>query len=238
MTDLKDRKVVIVGASSGIGQEIAKLCVDDGAEVYLLSRSEDKLLKVQKEIGRTSFVHPMDMLDEDSVTMTFKAIGNFDFMTITAVADETKLFSPIKSMTTEIAKRSMEKFWGTFNCCRAATNYISKDGAIVVTSSIAIFKPSKNASIMNAASAAVSAFAKSLALEIAPTRVSIVAPGVVGTGVWTDDEKENHKSWAAKTLPVQHLGTPQELAQMYYSVLTNPYMTGSIITVDGGLALL
>jgi NAD(P)-dependent dehydrogenase (short-subunit alcohol dehydrogenase family) len=238
MTDLKNKKVVIVGASSGIGQELAKLCIDRGAEVCLLSRSKDKLLKVQEDIGGTSFIYPMDMLDEDSVNRTFKAIGNFDFMTVTAVADETKLFSPIKTMTTEIAQRGMEKFWGTFNCCRAAANYISKDGAIVVTSSIAIFKPSKNASIMNAASAAVSVFAKSFALEIAPTRVSIVAPGVVGTGVWTDDEKENYKSWAANTLPVRHLGTPKELAQMYYSVLTNLYMTGSIITVDGGLALL
>lgn len=91
---------------------------------------------------------------------------------------------------------------------------------------------------MNAASAAVSVFAKALALEIAPTRVSIIAPGVVGTGVWTEDEKENYQNWASKTLPVQHLGTPKELAHIYYSVLTNPYMTGSIVTVDGGLALL
>lgn len=238
MTNLKDKKVVVVGASSGIGQEIARLCIDNGAEVHLLSRSKDKLLKVQTEISGKSFIHPMDMLDENSVNTTFKSIGHFDFMTVTAVADETKLFSPIKSMTTEIANRGMEKFWGTFNCCRAAANYISKDGAIVVTSSIAIFKPSKNASIMNAASSAVSVFAKSLALEIAPTRVSVVAPGVVGTGVWTDDEKENYRSWAVRTLPVQHLGTPEELAHIYYSVLTNPYMTGSIITVDGGLALL
>ncbi len=238
MTNLKSKKVVVVGASSGIGQEIAKLCIDNGAEVYLLSRSEDKLLNVQRVIGGASFVHPMNMLDEESVDKTFKAIGNFDYMTVTAVADETKLFSPIKSMTTETAQRGMEKFWGTFNCCRAAANYISTDGAIIVTSSIAIFKPSKNASIMNAASSAVSVFAKSLALEIAPTRVSIVAPGVVGTGVWTDDEKENYKTWATNTLPVQHLGTPKELAQIYYSVLTNTYMTGSIITVDGGLALL
>ena len=235
---MKNKKVVIVGASSGIGQEIAKLCIENGAEVYLLSRSEDKLLQVQKEIGGTSHVCPMDMLDENSVNKTFKTIGKFDYMTVTAVADETKLFSPIKSMPTEVAQRGMEKFWGTFNCCRAAANYISSDGAIVVTSSIAIFKPSKNASMMNAASSAVSVFAKSLALEIAPTRVSIIAPGVVGTGVWTADEKENYKTWASKTLPVQHLGTPSELAQVYYSVLINTYMTGSIITVDGGLALL
>jgi NAD(P)-dependent dehydrogenase (short-subunit alcohol dehydrogenase family) len=180
----------------------------------------------------------MDMLDESSVQQTFEAIGAFDCMTVTAVADETRLFSPVRTMTTETARRGMEKFWGTFNCCRAAANYVAKDGAIVVTSSIAIFKPSKNASVMNAASAAVSVFAKALALEIAPTRVNVIAPGVVGTGVWTEEEKENYETWAAKTLPVRHLGTADELAYAYYSVLTNPYMTGSLIPVDGGLSII
>jgi NAD(P)-dependent dehydrogenase (short-subunit alcohol dehydrogenase family) len=91
---------------------------------------------------------------------------------------------------------------------------------------------------MNAASAAVSVFAKALALEIAPTRVNVIAPGVVGTGVWTEEEKESYEDWAAKTLPVRHLGTAEELAYAYYSVLTNPYMTGSIIPVDGGLSMI
>ncbi len=238
MIPLKDKKVIIVGASSGIGEALARRCVDNGAKVYLLSRSAEKLLKVQQRIGGTSFVHPMDMLDESSVQQTFEAIGAFDCMTVTAVADETRLFSPVRTMTTETARRGMEKFWGTFNCCRAAANYVAKDGAIVVTSSIAIFKPSKNASVMNAASAAVSVFAKALALEIAPTRVNVIAPGVVGTGVWTEEEKENYETWAAKTLPVRHLGTADELAYAYYSVLTNPYMTGSLIPVDGGLSII
>ncbi|WP_238858014.1 SDR family oxidoreductase [Poritiphilus flavus] len=238
MIEIKDKKIVIVGASSGIGRELAKICAGKGAIIYLVSRTESKLLELQQELGEKSFVQPMDMLDETAVNETFRQIGEFDYMALTAVADETKLFSPIKSMPTEIAHRGMEKFWGTFNCCRAAANYISKEGAMVLTSSIAIYKPSKNASIMNAASAAVGVFAKALALEIAPTRVSVVAPGVVGTGVWTQEETENYKEWAKKTLPVEHLGTPQELAYAYYSILTNPYMTGSITNVDGGLTLI
>ena len=238
MIKLTDRKVVFIGASSGIGRELAKICIHEGATVYLVSRTKEQLLDLQKELAGKTFVHPMDMLDENSVNETFKEIGEFDFMTVTAVADETKLFSPIKSMSTETAQRGMEKFWGTFNCCRAAANYISKDGAIVLTSSVAIYKPSKNAAMMNAASAAVSVMAKAFALEIAPTRVSVIAPGVVGTGVWTAEEKENYQTWAEKTLPVKHLGTPQELAYAYYSILTNPYMTGGIVNVDGGLTLI
>ena len=237
MVNIQNKKMVIVGASSGIGRELAKICIEKGAVVYLVSRTEEKLLNLQKELDGESFVCPMDMLNEESVNETFAQIGAFDFMTVTAVADETKLFSPVKSMPTELAKRGMEKFWGTFNCSRAAANYISKDGAIVLTSSVAIYKPSKNASIMNAASAAVAVFAKAFAQEIAPVRVSVIAPGVVGTGVWTDDETKEYEAWAKKTLLVQHLGTAKELAYAYYSILTNPYMTGGVTNVDGGLTL-
>ena len=234
---MKDKKVVIVGASSGIGKSLAKICSERGATVHLLSRSEAKLLQVQQELNAPSHVHEMNMLDEKSVNQTFADIGEFDYLSFTAVADELKLMSPVESMTTEVAHRGMEKFWGTFNCCRAATRTISKDGAMVVTSSIAIDRPAKNASIMNAASAAVVSFARALALEVAPTRVNIIAPGVVGTGVWTEEQRRENESWAEKKLPVGHLGTADELAQAYYSVLTNSYMTGSVVSVDGGLTL-
>ncbi|MEO1050171.1 MAG: SDR family oxidoreductase [Bacteroidota bacterium] len=238
MIPLKDKKIVIVGASSGIGRALASIVSTQGAIVYLVSRSREKLLKVQEELPGESHVFSMDMLDDDSVNKTFEAIGSFDMLTFTAVSDEAKLMSPIKSMSNETAQRGMEKFWGTFNIARAAANHINQDGAMVFTSSMAIYRPSKNgASMMNAASAAVAVFSKALALEIAPVRVNVIAPGVVATGVWTEDQKESYQDWASKTLPVEHLGTADELAHAYLSLLTNPYMTGSVVTVDGGLTL-
>lgn len=239
MTTVKDKKVVIVGASSGIGRALSHMFSAKGAIVYLVSRTQAKLEAVKKELPSESYVLTMDMLDDSSVEETFKKIGRFDYLSISAVADETKLMSPIKSMSNEIAQRGMEKFWGTFNVTRAATKYMNKDGAMIVTSSISIYRPSKNgASMMNAASAAVATYAKSLALEIAPIRVNIIAPGVVGTGVWSEQERKSYKEWGEKTLPVKHLGKPEELAYAYYSTLTNPYMTGSIISVDGGLTMI
>ncbi|HAS46614.1 MAG TPA: acyl carrier protein [Microscillaceae bacterium] len=239
MITVKGKKVVIIGGSSGIGKALAKRFVQEEATVYLVSRTEAKLQKAKEEIGGNTFILPMNMLDETSVNDVFKQVGAFDFMSFSAVNDETKLMSQIKDMTTDLANRGMEKFWGTFNCCRAAANHINKDGSIVVTSSMAIDRPSKNgASIMNAASAAVNVFAKALAREIAPVRVNIIAPGVVSTGVWTEKEKESFAEWAKNTLPVAHLGTAEELAYTYFNALTNPYMTGTTITVDGGLTLI
>ncbi len=239
MTTVKDRKVVIVGASSGIGRALSHMFSDKGAIVYLVSRTKEKLEAVQKELPNESHVLTMDMLDDSSVEETFKKIGHFDYLSVSAVADETKLMAPIKSMSNEMARRGMEKFWGTFNVTRAAAKYINEDGAMIVTSSISIYRPSKNgASMMNAASAAVATYAKSLALEIAPVRVNVIAPGVVGTGVWTEAELKKYETWGENTLPVKHLGKPEELAYAYFSTLTNPYMTGSVLTVDGGLTMI
>ncbi|WP_430905795.1 SDR family oxidoreductase [Maribacter sp. 2-571] len=236
MISVKNKKAIIVGASSGIGRSLAHLFSEKGAIVYLLSRTESKLKEVQNELPGESHIFAMDMLNGDAVNAVFDQIGAFDFLSFSAVSDETKLMSPIKSMPTEKATRGLQKFWGTFNVARAAANHISQGGAMVFTSSMSIYSPSKSgASVMNAASAAVDIFAKSLALEIAPTRVNTIAPGVVGTGVWTKAEKDRYTDWAKETLPVKHLGTPKELAHAFYMTLTNPYMTGSTVLVDGGL---
>ena len=82
------------------------------------------------------------------------------------------------------------------------------------------------------------AFARALALEIAPVRVNLVAPGVVATGVWSDAERDGLERWASDALPVGRLGTADDLALAYLAALENPYMTGEVVTVDGGLRLL
>ncbi|GEM_PF-2630772 len=110
MISLKNKKVVVVGASSGIGRALSKMFSVEGAIVYLISRTREKLGKVQKELSGVSSIHTMDMLDDVAVEKVFEEIGAFDFLTFTAVSDKTKLMSPIKSMTNETAQRGMEKF--------------------------------------------------------------------------------------------------------------------------------
>ena len=237
-SSMKGKSLVIVGASSGIGRAIAVRASDEGALTHLLGRSVERLEPVRAELASPSHVHAVDMLDERAVEAAFERIGAFDYLTLTAVADETKLMAPVRDMSIETARRGMEKFWGTFNVCQAAARRIRPDGAIVVTSSAGALKPSRSgASVMNAASAAVTAFARALALEIAPVRVNVVSPGVVGSGVWSESEREGLESWARSSLPVGRLGTPDDLARAYLALLVNEYMTGSLVSVDGGLLL-
>ncbi len=90
---------------------------------------------------------------------------------------------------------------------------------------------------MNAASAAVASLGRALAVELAPVRVNVVAPGVVDTGVWDDADRERLHEWATASLPVGHLGQPEELAAAYLFLMTATYVTGVVLPVDGGLVL-
>ncbi len=240
---LSGKKVVIIGASSGIGLASAKKTAELGADVVISSRSQDKLDRAKESIPGNLRAIAADMLNEDSMNSFFEQVGNFDHLVVTAIADENLLRSPLSTMSTATAQRGLEKFWGSFFAVRAAVNHIAPDGSITLTSSVSIFKPSKTGgvSVMSAASGAVAAFGRSLAAELAPIRVNVVAPGVVDTDVWSnasESEKTDLSKWAFESLPVQHLGQPEELAHAILGLMTNTYITGVILPVDGGLMLL
>ncbi len=172
----------------------------------------------------------------------FEQVGSFDHLVVTAVADENSLRSSLADMDTETARRGMEKFWGTFFAARAAVKNIAQDGSITLTSSVSIFKPSKTGgvSVMSAASGAVAVFGRTLAAELAPIRVNVIAPGVVETGVWSNQsnsERSDLLEWAEKSLRVEHIGQAEELAQAILSLITNSYITGVVLPVDGGLSI-
>ena len=240
---LSNKKVVIIGASSGIGLAVATMAAKQNVSIIMSSRTQDKLERAANSIEGDTKAIAVNILDENSVNALFERVGNFDHLVITAVADENSLRSPLVDMDTTTARRGMEKFWGTFFAVRAAAKNIAKDGSITITSSVSIFKPSKNGgvSVMSAASGAVAVFGKTLAAELAPIRVNVIAPGVVDTGVWSsqsDSERDELVNWAERSLPVQHIGQPEELAQAILGLITNSYITGVVLPVDGGLTVI
>jgi NAD(P)-dependent dehydrogenase (short-subunit alcohol dehydrogenase family) len=240
-SSLRGRHVLIVGASSGIGLALAQATEALGAQVTLASRSVAKLEAAQRLVP-TARVAPLDMLDEASVDGLFQTLAPVDHLVVTAVADELKNKRRLAEMTTETATRSLDKLWGSFFCARAAARSMVPGGSITLTASTAAFRPPLNGgfAMMNAASAAVAALGRSLALELRPTRVNVVVPGMVDSGVWdglSNGERAAFRESAARSLPVGHLGEPAEVAHAFVFAMTNPYLTGSLITVDGGLSL-
>lgn len=241
-SDLDGTTVVVIGASSGQGLAVSRAAASLGAEVVMASRTVSTLNDAVASVDGNARAVPVDMLDATSVAALFDDVGELDHLVVTAVADEVKYRSPFVEMTDEIATRSLDKLWGSFNAARAAAPRIRPGGSITLTSSVAAVDPPADGgfAMMNAASAAVSALGRSLAAELKPTRVNVIAPGVVDSGVWnamSDGERDQFRAGYGSSLPVGHLGQPEELAAAFIYMMTNTYTTGAVLPVDGGALL-
>jgi NAD(P)-dependent dehydrogenase (short-subunit alcohol dehydrogenase family) len=241
---LSGKKVVIIGISSGVDLAITQKMVEVGAKVILSHSSQEKLDEAMALISGEIEGKTVDVLNEDSVNAFFEQIGNFDHLVVTAMGDRNMPRSLLAEMTTQTARGGIDKFWGTFFAVRASLKNIATDGSITLTSSVTMFKSSKMGGIsaIAAANGAVGAFGRSLALEISPIRVNVIAPGIIeDTSIWSsqsESERSDLTKWAIAALPVQHLGQAEEVAQAVLSLMTNPYVTGVILPVDGGVTLL
>ncbi|MGJ5632752.1 SDR family oxidoreductase [Nostoc sp. CALU 1950] len=241
---LSGKKVVILGISSGVDLAITQKMVEVGAKVILTHSSQEKLNEAIALISGEIEGKTVDVLNEDSVNAFFEQIGNFDHLVVTAMGDRNMPRSLLAEMTTQTAQGGMDKFWGTFFAVRASLKNIATNGSITLTSSVTIFKSSKMGGIsaIAAANGAVATFGRSLALEISPIRVNVIAPGLIeDISIWSsqsESERSDLTKWAEASLPVQHLGQAEEVAQAVLSLIANPYITGVILPVDGGVTLL
>ena len=239
---LAGRVVMVVGASSGIGASTARLANLLGAEVILASRSTETLEAVRATVVEPSraVILPFDFLDEEACRAALAGIPRIDHVVIPAVADENTKRGKFLDLSPEIMRSSFDKFWGQVNVLRAVVPKMRAGGSVTLFASIAgIRPPAANAglSVMNGVQAAVIKLGRSLAVELGPIRVNVIAPGVVLSNVWTEEQRVGLKAWMEADLPAHRAGRPEDLAQAAVAMMTNPYMTGAVLTVDGGAHL-
>jgi NAD(P)-dependent dehydrogenase (short-subunit alcohol dehydrogenase family) len=235
---LKGQRVVVVGASSGIGLAVAQHAAKAGADVVMVSRSIDKLREAAAVVQGSPELVALDMLDAAGVRVTFAKLGPVDHLVLTAVADENKRRGPVHELTDDQFERSVDKLRGFFHVVRALSPTMTERGSITLTSGGSALKPPRQGmSVLAAVNASVIAFGHALALELAPRRVNVVTPGVVDTSVWAPADRERIRAWAESAdLPARRFGQPADIAQAMLLLMTNPYVTGHNLVVDGGLA--
>jgi len=236
------KKVMVVGASSGIGQATATLLAELGARVVFVSRNSDKLYSIVKSLEHPDrhLVIPYDVTDFDKCKSVFEE----------AVADGQKLDSlvycagvakvvPLRVITrNEYDNIFATNFYGFLNMvqCYAKRKY-NNGGSIVVVSALNVHYPQKCMTIYSASKAAIESTVRTLSIELADMniRINSVIPGAVMTSMAETVDRETLEQIVSKQL----LGAqqPEEVANMiaFLSSDKSSAITGRNVYVDGGM---
>lgn len=233
---LKGQRVVVIGGSSGMGLACAKAAIQAQAEVVIASHSADKLKHAQAELNSNNVsVVTLDITDEEAVKRFFSDLGNLDHLIITASGAGT---GPFVKMTNELAQNFFQiKFWGAYSCAKYAAPLVSKQGTITFVSGGASRRPMRGLACAGACNGALESLGKALAFELAPIRVNTIAPGLVDTPLYAmmpEDKKQAFFDATAKQLPAKRIGYPVDIAQAAMLLMTNSFITGTVLDVDGG----
>jgi len=236
MQTLKNKTVLVVGGSSGIGLAIAKASAAIGAKVIIASRSEKKLAKALQTLsGDQVKAISVDITNSSSIEKLFSKTGKIDHMQISA---SEVTFEPFETISIDTAKRSFEsKFWGPFMLVKAALPHISKEGSMTLFSGIAGQKPAKGAEVVSAINNAIDGLAKALAISLSPVRVNSISPGLIDTPIYKNFDKkvmEEIFDVFSKQLLVKRYGLAEEVASTAIYLMTNHYVTGTTQLIDGG----
>jgi len=232
---LQDKKVVIIGGSSGIGFESAKQVISEGAEVIIASRSEGKLQNAIEQLGNKATAFTLDTTQEQQVQSFFEKVGKFNHLVVSAA--ETSGGSFLQTDTAQARQLFENKFWGQYYAAKYGAPKILPHGSITLFSGVVAYKSMVGSSILGAVNAAISNLGQTLALELAPIRVNIVSPGIIDTpsrSKMPEEDRNQFYATVGNKLPVKRIGRAEDVAQSVLYLLQNSFVTGTVLHVEGG----
>ncbi len=237
MGKLDGQKVVVIGGTSGIGLATALQAQAEGATVFAASRSADKVEACAADHAGISFSQ-VDTHDVDGLTSLFESVGGIDHI-VACATGANRTMAPFLDQTDEQFREAFNKFWGYTNVARQGIPCLNDAGSLTLVSGSPARKCNPGMSSVSTTGNAVEGFTRAIAIEIAPKRINVVAPGLIATGMFGYDggELPEPLQKMGKNIPLGRVGFADEVAQGIMLCMTNPYMTGSTIDVDGGTLL-
>lgn len=232
-------KTLIIGGASGIGFAVASALADRENELVLAGRNNEKLESARQLLnGRAAAVstRQLDVSNEAEVIALSHVLGDVDNIVFTAGSYAPGGFlSEIELTAARLAFDT--KFWGSIYTARHLSGNIRPRGTLTLTSGFLARRTLSGTLVKSTMNAAIESAAKVLAKELAPLRVNVVSPGLTDTEAYAGmDPKAREKmlQTAAENLPVKAYGRAQDIAKGYLFVLDNPFVTGTVIDIEGG----
>lgn len=226
---LKDKQVIIIGGSSGIGLATAATCISYGAKVVIASRSVDKLKEAADKLDGYVETAVVDILDSSSIEALFAGLNQVDHVFVNAGFP--KGGSILESDIADLQININDRILGPIHVARYARPKMNDNGSMILMSGLWGSVPND---ITSVGFAGREMLTRVLAREMAPIRVNAIAPGPIQTGIYPPAAIEHIGSH----VPVKRLGTPEETADAVISLMTNGYITGEVLHLDGGIRFL
>jgi 3-oxoacyl-[acyl-carrier protein] reductase len=246
---LDGKSALITGASRGIGRAIATRMAECGASVvvnYYSSKDDaDKVVNIIKESGGNAIAIKADVSNysqaQTLVKSSIEALGKLDILVNNSGITRDKLIMMMSETDwDEVLNINLK---GTFNCSKAVVKHMmrNRSGKIINITSVSGQMGNAGQTNYSASKAGQIGFTKALAREIAPRNITVngIAAGYIDTDIWKDVPEEMRDS-AIKLIPLGRKGSPQEIANVAVFLASElaSYITGQIVGVDGGMAMM
>lgn len=228
------KRALVTGGTRGIGFEVSKLLLEKGYLVTALySKDEESAKEAGARLKGVNFLRA-DVSKEEDIKRVFEEIPSLDVLVNNAGIE---LYKLVQDTTFEEWKRVMEvNAGGAFLCAKyAVKKMLDKGGSIVNISSVWGQTGGSMESVYSASKGAIIAFTKALAKELAPMNITVncVSPGVIDTDMMKRFNEEEKKA-LCEEIPLGRLGTPEEVARAVIFLSENRYITGEVLSINGG----
>jgi NAD(P)-dependent dehydrogenase (short-subunit alcohol dehydrogenase family) len=236
--ELLGQTVVVIGGSSGIGYETARRARAEGANVIITGRDPDRLERAAGEVGVLRSV-AFDATNPAALNEFFEGLPTpTDHILVTAGRP---YYGLLADMDTEAAHRSLEEhLWLPINVARLAVGTVRPGGTLLFISGTGARRPGLGLSVIGVGTAAMPALIANLALEVAPIRVNLIAPGFVDTALSADllgSGLDARREQLRATLPIGRVVGPADVAALAVHIMSNTALTVATYDVDGGQQL-
>ncbi|HEX3614035.1 MAG TPA: SDR family oxidoreductase [Sporichthyaceae bacterium] len=239
MGRLDGEHVVVLGGTSGIGFATAAAAAGEGARVTVASSRRSSVDRALAQLPATAAGRALDLADAGAVRAFFGEVGQFEHLVFTA-GDPLALM-PLDTLDLEAARSFFGlRYFGALAAVQAAVPHLRAGGSITLTSGAAGARGGPGWAIASSVCGAVESLTRSLAVELAPLRVNVVAPGVVRSPLWQgmpDAAREQMFKDRGAGLPAGRVGEPEDVARAYLYCMTQPWATGTVQRIDGGALL-
>jgi len=237
--DLADQTVVVIGASAGIGLETARLVRAAGAQLVLVGRNPDRLQQAAHELQPLSTA-AFDATDTDRLKQFFEDLpGPLDHVMVTAGGPS---YMPVAEMDLGAARRAFDQRLGmTLGVALYSRDKVRARGTLLFIGGTGGRHPDVGMTIVSTLTAALPALIANLALELAPIRVNLIAPGFVDTPLSASllgDQLEARRDELRKKLPIRRVVGPADVAALAVDIMRNEALTGGTYDIDGGQRLI